>query len=67
MSKSKKLIKIKEVSERIGMSEAWIYARMKDGMLPFPRYPVSGGGRRCDSAEVDTWLESIKVPAATLP
>lgn len=59
----RKLISVAQAAEMIDMSAEWIYRMMRQGTLPFPWYPISCGGRKIDSSEVNAWLDSIKVKA----
>jgi predicted DNA-binding transcriptional regulator AlpA len=58
-----KLLTLNEAAEKIAMSSKWIYARMKEGNLPFPWYLLSSGKRAIDSADIDDWLSICKIPA----
>lgn len=52
-----KLIPIKEVCSRIGLSRTWIYHRMADGDRTFPQ-PVKVGERRVlfVESEIQDWI-----------
>jgi predicted DNA-binding transcriptional regulator AlpA len=56
-----KLISISEAAEKSGMSDKWLYARMRTGTLPFPWFMPSPGKRLIDSADLEDWLRSIKI------
>jgi predicted DNA-binding transcriptional regulator AlpA len=60
MTKNKKL-SVAEIAEKIGVSPEWVYRHMKNGTLPFPWYLISVGRRVADSADIDAWLESVKI------
>jgi len=62
-----KLLTVEEAAEKIGMSKEWIYKCMRKGSLPFPWFMPCPGKRLLDSADLDTWLFLIKVPAGTTP
>ncbi|GHV28114.1 hypothetical protein AGMMS4952_11030 [Spirochaetia bacterium] len=62
-----KLISIKEAAEKIGMSDKWIYAGMEKGTLPFPWFMPSPGKRLIDSADIEDWQKTIKIPAGSMP
>ena len=62
-----KLLSMKEAAEKSGMSTKWIYARMKEGTLPFPWYMASAGKRLIDSDDIENWLRRIKIPAGKMP
>jgi len=61
------LITLEVAEQKTGMSKAWFYLRMRTGTLPFPWFMPSAGKRLVDSADVDDWLESIKVPTGGVP
>jgi len=48
-----RLLSLREMSERLGMSERWIRYRVAEG-LPHRRY---GQRLRFDAPEVERWLE----------
>jgi len=64
-----RLITIKEIAEFLRTSERWVQLHMKDGTFPFPWYPIGERNHAADSADVDQWLSSIRVPrgAALVP
>ena len=57
-----KLLTMAEAAEKIHMSQKWIYTRMENGTLPFPWFMPSPGKRFLDSADLDVFLRTIKVP-----
>jgi len=56
-----------EAAERIRMSPKWLYKHMERGTLPFAWFMPSPGKRFIDSADIEDWQRSIKVPAGKLP
>jgi len=61
------LLNMEQAAKKAGVSDTWIYNRMKDGTLPFPWYMLGPGLRRMDSADIEDWLRSCKVPAGKMP
>ena len=54
---TKRLIRITEVANKIGMSRAWIYQEIGKGRFPAQR---SVGGRSAwVEAEIDEWIEHL--------
>jgi predicted DNA-binding transcriptional regulator AlpA len=62
-----RLLSISEAAEKSGMSAKWLYARMETGTLPFPWFMPSPGKRLIDSADIEDWQRTIKVPAGATP
>lgn len=52
-----KLIRLSEVSERVGLSRASIYRRIKEGKFPDP--VRAGSTSRWVTGEIDDWIDSI--------
>ncbi len=50
-----RMITVKQLADRIGMSESWIYANLSD--IPHFRFK---GAVRFNGDEVDKWLEGQK-------
>lgn len=51
------LLSIKEVSEKIGMSPAWIWREVRLGRFPRPR--KLGAATRWVEAQVDEWIHAL--------
>ena len=58
---------VKEVSKYTRLSKEWIYNHMKNGTLPFEWFMQGPGKRVIDSADVDDWMRSIKIPVGVKP
>lgn len=52
---SERLLRAREVGQRLGMSTAWVLDRWEAGELPGFKLP--GGAVRFDPDEIDVWLE----------
>jgi excisionase family DNA binding protein len=61
------LMTVEEVSKKTRLSKEWIYKHMKNGTLPFPWFMPSPGKRLIDSADVEDWQQSTKIPAGVIP
>ena len=61
------LLTIKEAAAKTRMSKEWLYKHMQKGTLPFPWFLPSPGKRLIDSADIEDWQKSIKIPAGTAP
>jgi len=62
-----KLLGVKQTVEKTGLSRSWICNKIVSGNLPFPYFLTAGGKRQFDSADIDDWLRSCKVPAGGMP
>jgi len=62
-----KLITVMEAAEQIGLSKEWLYKHMQNGTLPFPWFMPSPGKRLVDSADIEDWQRTIKIPAGVMP
>jgi predicted DNA-binding transcriptional regulator AlpA len=61
------LLTMAQAAEKTNMSQKWLYAHMVNGTLPFPWFMPSPGKRFIDSADIEDWQRSIKVPAGKMP
>jgi len=61
------LLTVKEVVKITRLSKDWLYRHMKEGTLPFRWFLLDAYTRVMDSADIDDWLEKMKIPAATIP
>jgi excisionase family DNA binding protein len=61
------LLTMEEAAKKIRMSKEWIYRHMQNGTLPFPWFLMSAGKRLIDSADLEDWQRTRKVPAGVLP
>jgi predicted DNA-binding transcriptional regulator AlpA len=61
------LISVAEAAKRMGMSKRWLYDRMSGGTCPVPYFLLSAGRRAMDSADIDDWLLTVKVPPGKFP
>lgn len=61
------LLNMEQAAAKAGVSESWLYDRMKGGTLPFPWLMLGPGLRRVDSADIEDWHRSSKVPAGGMP
>lgn len=57
---TKKLLRISEVSELVGLSRSMIYKCMKDPAIAFPSPVKIGVLSRWDRNEVFAWADAIK-------
>ena len=55
MESNERLLTVKELATRLGMSTPWIYKAVEKGSLPFVRL---GEAIRFDPEEIKTYLES---------
>jgi len=62
-----KLISITEAVEKYPLGKDWYYRHMEKGTLPFPWYLLTVGKRFMDTADIEDWLDSCKIPAASIP
>ena len=53
----------KDVAKRIGISLSEVYTLMRQYPPPWPFYRVTATKRLTRSADLDAWLEKVKVPA----
>lgn len=58
---TRKLLRISEVSELVGLSRSMIYKCMKDPAIRFPRPVKIGVLSRWDRQEIFDWSESIRM------
>jgi predicted DNA-binding transcriptional regulator AlpA len=61
------LITINEASKITRLGKDWFYRHMKNGTLPFPWRMQSVCNRVIDSADLDDWLNVIKIPVGRKP
>ena len=61
------LLNMADAAQKAGVSSSWLYERMKAGELPFAWLMLGPGMRRIDSADIEDWLRSCKVPAGKMP
>jgi len=61
------LLTLEEAVEKTHMSKVWFYQHMQNGTLPFPWFMPSPGKRLVDSADVEDWQRTIKIPTGTMP
>jgi predicted DNA-binding transcriptional regulator AlpA len=57
---TKKLLRISEVSEMVGLSRSMIYKCMKDPAIAFPSPVKIGVLSRWDQNEIFAWADAIK-------
>lgn len=57
---TKKLLRISEVSEMVGLSRSMIYKCMKDPAIAFPSPVKIGVLSRWDRNEIFAWADAIK-------
>jgi len=62
-----KLISIGEAVEKYPLGKDWYYRHMENGTLPFPWYLLTVGKRFMDTADIEDWLDSCKISAASIP
>jgi predicted DNA-binding transcriptional regulator AlpA len=55
----------KEVAKYLGISLSQVYLYMKQYPPPWPFYRVTATKRLTRRADLDAWLEKVKVPAVT--
>jgi predicted DNA-binding transcriptional regulator AlpA len=60
------LLTITEAAEKIHLSNKWIYVRMENGTLPFPWFMPSPGKRFIDSADLEDFLRTAKIPVGEI-
>jgi predicted DNA-binding transcriptional regulator AlpA len=60
------LLTMTEASKKIGLSKKWIYTHMENGTLPFPWFMPSSGKRFIDSADIEDWLRTTKIPVGEI-
>lgn len=53
-----RLLKISDVSRKIGMGKSWIYDRIETGAFPKP-VRISPGAVRWRESEVDSWIAAL--------
>jgi excisionase family DNA binding protein len=58
-----KMLSVSEAAKAIGLSRHWIHNHIDNGTLPFPHREPTVGKFLIDSADIDEWMDSIKVPA----
>ena len=61
------LLTLSEAAEKLHMSPKWIYKHMEKGTLPFSWFLLSPGKRLIDSADLEDWQRSCKIPPGCLP
>jgi len=54
---TRRLIGVKEVAKKLGVSRSTVYALFKNGELPFVKI---GGRRLTEEADVDAYIEKLK-------
>jgi hypothetical protein len=57
----------KELSALLRVSERWVEDHMSNGTFPIPWFFIGAKTRVADSADVDDYLQKIKIPAGTTP
>ena len=57
------LISIYEAAKRYPLLKNWYYLNIKAKTLPFPHTPLSVGKTVIDTADIEDWIKSRKVPA----
>lgn len=60
------LLTMEEASEKIRLSMKWIYNHMENGTLPFPWFMPSSGKRLMDSADIEDWQRTTKIPVGEI-
>jgi len=60
----KEWLEPKDVAKRLGVSLSQVYLLMKQYPPPWPFYRVTATKRLTRPADLDAWLEKVKVPAA---
>jgi predicted DNA-binding transcriptional regulator AlpA len=55
------LLNVTEAAKRSGMSKRWIYNQLRSPSPPFDWFRPSCGKILFDSADIDDWLNQIKV------
>lgn len=58
---------VRQAAERSGVGYRTLYDWMQKGTVPFPWYLKGPGIRQFDSADIDSWVRTCKVPAGKLP
>jgi hypothetical protein len=61
------LLTTKEVGLILRSSTRWVEKNMADGTFPFRWYLFGPRLRMCDSADLNDWIEKMRIPAATVP
>jgi hypothetical protein len=61
------LLTVEEVSKHLHVSTRWIERNMNNGTFPLDWYPISVRKRCIDSADVQDFLQKIRVSAGTVP
>jgi len=62
-----RLISISEAVKLYSIKKDFYYSNMKNGTLPFPWYPLAMGKRFVNTADIEEWIEKVKVPAGKFP
>lgn len=59
LSRSERLLRLKEVSHRVGLGKSMIYELIQQGRFPAP-YKISPAASRWSEEEVLAWIADIK-------
>lgn len=62
-----KLLSTKQVATLLGVSQRYIQKGMHDGTLPMRWYYINERDRRIDSADLDKFLDNIRISAGQKP
>jgi predicted DNA-binding transcriptional regulator AlpA len=62
-----KLITVEEAVNVTRLGKDWFYRHMKNGTLPFPWFRLSTAKRVIDSADLNDWLNVLKIPVGIKP
>ncbi len=62
-----KLLAIKQVAALLNVSERYVQKGMHDGTFPIPWYFINDRGRFVDSADLDTFLNNVRISAGQKP
>jgi predicted DNA-binding transcriptional regulator AlpA len=54
---------VKGMAEKVGIAVPTVYHMIETRTLPWPCYPVTATKKVADSADINEWLEKIRIPA----
>ena len=57
------LLTVSEAVKKTRKGKDWFYNHIKNKTLPFPLFPLGERKNLIDSADLDDWLASKKIPA----
>ena len=59
---SERLLNIKQVADRVGFRQTFIWEQLRVGRFPAPRVPYSGAkSKRWREADIDEWIRTRPV------